>query len=64
MIKGVAMNEEHATACKKPVNKTEIKLVPLKGLKAMVQPTSPETASISAEDLQADRDDNTNMVPC
>jgi nucleoid DNA-binding protein len=39
-----------------------VKVVPLKGLKSMVQAISPEAANISAEDLQADRDDNTKMV--
>jgi hypothetical protein len=39
-----------------------VKLVPLKGLKSMVQAISPEATSISAEDLQADRDENANMV--
>ena len=39
-----------------------VKLVPLKGLKAMVQAISPEATNISAEDLQADLDENTKMV--
>jgi nucleoid DNA-binding protein len=39
-----------------------VKLVPLKGLKSMVQAISPEATNISAEDLQADLDHNTNMV--
>jgi nucleoid DNA-binding protein len=39
-----------------------VKLVPLKELKSMVQPTSPEATNISAEDQQADRDENANMA--
>jgi nucleoid DNA-binding protein len=39
-----------------------VKLVPLKGLKSMVQAISPEATNNSAEDLQADWDENANMV--
>jgi nucleoid DNA-binding protein len=39
-----------------------VKLVALKGLKSMVQAISPDATNISAEDLQADLDDNTKMV--
>jgi len=39
-----------------------VKLVPLKGLKAMLQAISPEATTISALDLQADLDENTKMV--
>jgi nucleoid DNA-binding protein len=39
-----------------------VKLVPLKGLKAMVQSARSEATTISAKSRQADRDDGTNMV--
>jgi nucleoid DNA-binding protein len=39
-----------------------VKLAPLKGLKSMIQAISPEATNISAEDLQADLDENTKMV--
>ena len=39
-----------------------IKLMPLKGLKAMVQTSSPESTNISAEDRQNELKENTNMV--
>lgn len=45
----------------KPVTNS-VKLVPLRGLKAMVQATPPEATNISAKDHQADRDENNNMV--
>jgi hypothetical protein len=39
-----------------------IKIVPLKGLKAMVQANSPGSTDIAAEGRQIDLDANTNMV--
>jgi nucleoid DNA-binding protein len=39
-----------------------IRIVPLKGLKAMVQTSSLESTNISAEDRQIDLNENTNMV--
>jgi nucleoid DNA-binding protein len=39
-----------------------VKLVPLKGLKAMVQSAPSEATNISAKGRQADRDDGNNMV--
>jgi nucleoid DNA-binding protein len=38
------------------------RMVPLKGLKAMVQASSPESNNISAEDREIELTENTNMV--
>jgi nucleoid DNA-binding protein len=39
-----------------------VKLMPLKGLKAMVQAISPEGTKMFDEELQADQDDSKNMI--
>jgi nucleoid DNA-binding protein len=39
-----------------------VKIMPLKGLKAMVQTSSPGSTNISAEDRQTDLDKNKNMI--
>jgi nucleoid DNA-binding protein len=39
-----------------------VKLMPLKGLKAMVQAISPEGTKMLDEELQADQDDSKNMI--
>jgi len=53
--------KEEAVFKAKPA-KNVVKLVPLKGLKDMLQASSPEATNISAGDVQADLDANTNMV--
>ena len=60
--KGVnPFTKEEMTIKAKPATNS-VKLVPLKGLKAMVQSTSSEATNISAKDRQADRAENNNMV--
>ena len=58
--KGINPFTKQETVVKGKPARNLIRIVPLKGLKAMVETSSPE--SISAEDRQTDLVENTNMV--
>lgn len=60
--KGINPFTKEETVFKAKPAKNVVKLVPLKGLKDMVEASPPNATTISAGDRQTDLDANTNMV--